>query len=356
MVAAQALREENVAKCLICGGQERDVLYSGLSDKLFNVPGEWTYKQCRRCTLVFLDPRPIPKEIGKAYALYPTHAQTALPDTIPRRLRSYIREGYLARKFGYEQNIGRLQFLVGRLAYLHPGQREAMNGSIMYLPAERRGRVLDVGSGAGATLNELRKLGWEVYGVDPDPQAVDNAMRSYSLNVSTGAIEDRSYPSNHFDSVIMSHVIEHVHNPVDLLAECRRVLKPGGLLVVATPNAESLGSQYFGPSWRVLEPPRHLTVFSKLSLTQATILARLSILRITTTTRGADGIFAESARIRSAPTHATIASPSTLLERARGQGYQYILSLASLFDPAAGEELLMMATKDEDDASSQPLA
>ncbi len=129
------------------------------------MPGEWTYKRCLRCTLVFLDPRPTREDVGKAYAVYPTHTSVELPDSLPRRLRSYVRGGYLANKFGYGEGADRLQRLAGWLVHLHPGQREYMNRSIMYLPASCRGRVLDVGSGAGGVLEELRRLGWE------DPEA-----------------------------------------------------------------------------------------------------------------------------------------------------------------------------------------
>ena len=87
-----------------------------------------------------------------------------------------------------------------------------------------------------------------------------NALRNRDLKVRVGALEDQSYPPDHFDAVVSSHVTEHVHDPVSLLRECRRVLRPGGLLVVVTSNGKSIGSGRFGTDWRVLEPPRHITV------------------------------------------------------------------------------------------------
>lgn len=232
-------------------------MYVGLKDRLFGVPGEWSYEECRRCGLVFLDPRPTKQDIGEAYtASYPTHHSAKLRDNLLRRFRSYVRGGYLAHRFGYLEGVGPLQRLAGRLIYLHPGQRESMNGSIMYLPAEKRGRVLDVGSGAGRTLSELRRLGWQVEGVDLDARAVEAAMRDYGLaSVRVGTLHSLAHSPDSFDAVVMSHVIEHIHAPVELLKECRRILKPGGMLVVATPNAEGLGRRWFGKDWRVLEPP-----------------------------------------------------------------------------------------------------
>jgi 2-polyprenyl-3-methyl-5-hydroxy-6-metoxy-1,4-benzoquinol methylase len=304
--------------------------------------------RCRRCTLIFLDPRPTREDVGKAYSVYPTHTPVALPANLLRRLRSYVRGGYLANKFGYREGVDRLQRFAGWLAYLHPGQREYMNGSIMHLPANRRGRVLDVGCGAGDALDELRRLGWEVEGVDPDPEAVSNAVRNRSLKVRVGTLEDQSYPEDSFDAVISSHVVEHVHDPVSLLRECRRVLRPGGLLVVATPNAKSMGSSRFGPDWRVLEPPRHLTVFSPKTLAQAARAARLSILRLRTSARGADGIFIESRELRAVRTAGGSLikqKPASIPERLKGHAYQYGVSIALWALPDAGEELLMVATK-----------
>ncbi len=64
----------------------------------------------------------------------------------------------------------------------------------------------------------------------------------------------------------LTHVIEHVHDPVDLLRECGRVLRPGGRMMVETPNAESSGHRLFGIAWHGLDAPRHLYLFSPTSL------------------------------------------------------------------------------------------
>jgi SAM-dependent methyltransferase len=86
------------------------------------------------------------------------------------------------------------------------------------------------------------------------------------LDVALGSLEQQCYPSEHFDAVTLSHVIEHVPDPVGTLVECARLLKKGGKLVIATPNNASLGHRLFGRNWRGLEPPRHLHIFSPQSL------------------------------------------------------------------------------------------
>ncbi|QIN77695.1 methyltransferase domain-containing protein [Rubrobacter marinus] len=348
------IRTERVTHCPVCGTKKRNVSYEGLSDRVFGAPGEWSLKRCQDCGLLFSDPRPTEEDIGKIYATYYTHSVKAPPSSPSRLLREYVRRGYLAFRFGYAQaKVKPLQRLLSRLAYLHPEERQMIESSVMYLPGRDRGRVLDVGSGAGETMKELRRLGWEVEGVDFDADAVEVARRSYGLDVRLGTLESQNYPSNRFDAVVMSHVIEHVHHPVEFLSECRRVLKPGGRLIVITPNTASLGHRLFGVAWLPLDPPRHLVLFSRKTLALAAQAAGLSRATVETTVRGAYGIFIESRRIRrSSP--AVGQPPSSMVDKFSGHAYQYLLSLVLLFDSSAGEELLMVATK-EDDGAIPPL-
>ncbi len=336
------IRTEEVFACPVCGSESKQLLYSNLRDPLYSVPGEWNYAKCSHCGLMFLSPRPTSEDIGKAYAIYPTHQSDALPNTLLRRLRSYAKSGYLANRFGYSRNVGALQQISGWFIHLHPGWLEYINGNVMYLSNSRKGRILDVGCGAGETLAELHQLGWKTEGVEPDAEAAAVA-RGKGLRVWTGELMDRGFPQNSFDVVTLSHVIEHVHDPIELLAECARVLKPGGLLVVATPNAESLGARYFGRHWRVLEPPRHLTVFSRQTLERAAKAANLSVLKSTTTVRGADGIFAESRQIQA--TDLSQKRPGSVKEKLLATAYLYGLSVLLKFRPLLGEELLMVSKK-----------
>ena len=345
MSNAGTIRSEEVLQCPVCSGTGKKRLYENLRDRLWGTQGIWAYEGCLRCGLVFLNPRPTREDLGKAYEVYPTHSSVALPNNALRRLRSYLRRGYLANKFGYYKGVSTLQRLAGRLVYFHPGQREVMNASIMYLPAKHRGRVLDVGAGAGAALKELRDLGWEVEGIDSDVEAVKSAVRTHNLNVKLGTLEDQSYPSNYFDAIIMGHVIEHVHDPVNLLRECWRVLKPDGLFTVATPNASSLGHRYFGVNWSVLEPPRHLTVFSRETMNRAALSAGISRASIETTARGSNGICILSRKLRATGDATVGQQPFSVQEKLLGHAYQYLVSFALKFVPDAGEELLMVAIK-----------
>lgn len=342
MSTLDTFKVEVIDTCPLCESRDLRILHESMGDRLYGVPGEWTYNKCGNCALIFLNPRPTEEDIGAAYSTYPTHDPSRLPASLPRRLRSYIRDGYLARRFGYEEDVSMYKRVAGWLIYLHPGQREYASGGIMYLPANRRGRILDVGAGAGELLSNLRKLGWDVECVDPDTRAAESAKRNRGISIRTGTLMEQEYPSDNFDAITMSHVIEHVHDPVGLLAECRRILKPGGMLVVATPNAESVGLRYFGRDWRVLEPPRHLVLFSRDTLERAVCNAGLSPVQTKTTVRGADGVFIESRQLQTKD-HTRDSVPKR--DKLKAHIYQYTQSAIIRRQLGAGEELLMVANK-----------
>lgn len=120
-----------------------------------------------------------------------------------------------------------------------------------------RGRVLDVGCGRGILLGLLRARGWETSGVEFNDTAAEHARAELGLSVSTGGFLEASLPDRPFDVVVLWHVLEHLPHPVEALRRCREIVRPGGLLVVAVPNLESLQAKATGRSWFHLDVPRH---------------------------------------------------------------------------------------------------
>ncbi len=102
----------------------------------------------------------------------------------------------------------------------------------------RETRLLDVGCSSGAFLHTAKKLGFSVEGVEPAPKAAKAASDS-GLPVHCGFLQDMSLPPESFDAITLFEVIEHLKDPSSLVRECRRILKPGGILLVGTGNAES---------------------------------------------------------------------------------------------------------------------
>jgi 2-polyprenyl-3-methyl-5-hydroxy-6-metoxy-1,4-benzoquinol methylase len=108
--------------------------------------------------------------------------------------------------------------------------------------------------------------GWQVTGVDTAPSAVEHVRSEYGLTAFVGSLPHDDLAPGSFDVVTMWHSLEHVHQPLAILREAHRLLVPGGKLVVATPNIDSLPYRVFGRSWYGLDLPRHLTHFTPSTL------------------------------------------------------------------------------------------
>ena len=143
----------------------------------------------------------------------------------------------------------------------------------------------------------------------------------------------------------MAHVIEHVHDPAALLRESYRVLKPGGVMVVLTPNIESWGHARFGKNWFNLDPPRHLVLFSRKTLGKVAEREGFRISRLETTVRTC-WVYGSMSRQLQRTDQANLADlgkPSALIY---GIIYQLRERLMLRSNPDAGDELLLIARKE----------
>ncbi len=261
---------ESVKQCPVCGNEQRALLYEGLTDQVFRTaPGRWTLHQCASCGSAYLDPRPNQATIGLAYGSYYTHDGQDHP-TIRRigPLRTLLHDwlnGYINACYGLNRQPAST---LGRwMIPLFPPIRAAADTECQHLtrPPAGGGALLDIGCGNGRFLMLAQEMGWNAEGIDFDSKAVETALER-GLVVRQGGIEILSKEQEKYDVITLSHVIEHVPDPLNLLRSIYRLLKPGGSLWLETPNLASLGHQRFRENWRGLEPPRHLVLFTSDSL------------------------------------------------------------------------------------------
>ena len=256
-------------------------LYSKVQDASFSAEGYWGYRVDENLKHIWLNPRPSADAFESIYANYYTHQTSDDSRTLLRRIISYI----LCRDKKYP-GLPNYSMIQKALSFV-PSIREHAYLDVLNLPYPPNGRsILDIGCGNGMFLVRMQSYGWKVCGVDPDVGALKN-LKSVGIE----AYSDLADISEKFDYVILSHVIEHVPDPIATLKGIRSALREGGKLIIVTPNSCSLGSKIFKGCWRGLEPPRHFNIFSKDSLKFSLEKSGYRIHEITTTSRLARGFF-----------------------------------------------------------------
>lgn len=190
--------------------------------------------ECGTCGLASLHPRPTPAEIE---SFYPPNY-------------------YGATGAKFQPLVEKLVRIVG-----------ARRARLLAKGLEPGARVLDIGCGRGVLLSSLADRGLETHGFEISDYAAEGADPRVQLRIGSNLAEV-DYPDGHFDLVVLWHVFEHMPDPVETLREIRRILKPGGRVVIAVPNHGSLQSRCTGRHWFHLDPPRHLFHYSARTLRQ----------------------------------------------------------------------------------------
>lgn len=254
-----------VSTCPACGSLQREVLHEGVADWTFwSAPGRWRYQRCLGCDSAYLDPRPTPASIGRAYATYYTHEGPGSASGL-KSLKLRWKNERLSARWGRD-----LQPRLGLPAWLtgfaqRRGARMALPFGWEDIASLPPGRLMDVGCGSGATVALAAQLGWQAQGIEMDEAAVRSA-RAFGLQVEQGGYERLDAYAGAIDCLVCSHVIEHVFDPLDMIRLMWEALRPGGVLLLATPNVLSDLHRHFGGDWRGLEAPRHLVLFTEEQL------------------------------------------------------------------------------------------
>jgi 2-polyprenyl-3-methyl-5-hydroxy-6-metoxy-1,4-benzoquinol methylase len=352
-VDVNPLRTVGVDACPVCGGSG-PILYRRLHDRVFHVPGIWSMRRCEDCWSLWLDPRPIGDDLHRAYESYFTHqaAPLAARRSVKaeaaarlRVLRDVGTDAYIARRFGYQRSGPVWTRLLALVVGMWPGRRLDAEFKVMRLSGADIGRLLDVGCGDGAVLAALDARGWEVQGLDFDPEAVAVA-RARGLKVDVGELSAQCYPADTFAAVTMSHSLEHLPDPAATLHEVWRILAPGGRVVIVTPNAASWLHRRYGSDWQPLEPPRHLQIFTRGALQDLARAASFVQIDTVTTARSANGVARAAWKFRRHGFWDMSSRPS-LAERVIMEMIQQFEARKVRSDPDAGEELVLTAVKDQ---------
>lgn len=119
------------------------------------------------------------------------------------------------------------------------------------------GRLLEVGCASGEFLRLAARAGFQVEGVEPDPHTSAQARQTPGLRVLTGTLTQAGYPADSFDVVVLFHVLEHLDSPRQTVREIHRLIKPGGILAVETPNIDTIWFRLLRSRWRQFIPDHY---------------------------------------------------------------------------------------------------
>lgn len=234
-----------VPDCPSCGCSEASSLYVDIHDGLLALDGTFGVVECARCGLVRTSPRPTPEAITRYY-----------PD-------DYV--AYAATSAQQTSWLYRAARSVARLPYRLTHGPELATPAPPYPGAA----ALDIGCGAGEMLRRLQARGWDVYGVEPSVSTAERVRDELGLGgdrIVTAAAEDALFPEASFELVRMSHVLEHLYQPVEVLRSVHGWLVPDGELWISVPNFAGCERRIFGRHWFGLDVPRHLFHFTPITL------------------------------------------------------------------------------------------
>lgn len=129
----------------------------------------------------------------------------------------------------------------------------------------KQGKILDVGCGTGAFLNEMKTAGWQITGLEPDDVARKNAVDLFGIHP-LSSTEIFNLPANSFNAITMWHVLEHVHQLHVYVEQLKNLLTHDGRLFIAVPNYTSYDAAHYHAHWAAYDVPRHLYHFSPQSM------------------------------------------------------------------------------------------
>lgn len=228
--------------CNLCGSEDLETIYDArkdlerdpaLADK-FRASSDELLTQplvrCRRCALLFVNPRVSSGPMLDGYASGDDHAYVS---QMASRVRTFART-------------------IRHVNRLRPG----------------KGRLLDVGTAAGAFLKAAQDDGWEVTGIEPNEWLADWGRTEYGVTIHVGSIDEVSLAPASFDVVALWDVIEHTPDPLHVLRRAHALLMPGGLLIVNYPDIGSWIARAMGRKWPFLSSV-HLYYFTRNTIRMA---------------------------------------------------------------------------------------
>jgi SAM-dependent methyltransferase len=247
-----SLSTSMAARCPVCQ-EPTNIVLRDIYDDRYGYPGLFNLHECGSCGHMHTPAQFGPEELGQLYTRY------------------YPRGDFDIETFKAEEE--------------KRGVSAWFNGD--HAAAFRRVppgvRVLDIGCGLGQTLAYHRGRGCDAYGIEADENVQAIAAR-HGLNIRKGIFDGTQFESDFFDFITLDQVAEHVMDPHALMQGVARVLKPGGKVVITTPNPNSFGAWLYGRRWLNWHAPYHMQFYTRRSMGAVAARAGLKLVKMETAT------------------------------------------------------------------------
>ncbi|NGZ76105.1 glycosyltransferase family protein [Saccharibacillus alkalitolerans] len=213
--------------------------------------------RCSNCAAVFMNPRPTEEYLEWFYN------------------EVYYSEAH-RKKMGWSTDLSEVSAGALRNYEVRMDLVESFTNQTKF----PRGRLLDIGCSTGNFLLEARSRYWDVQGIEVSDKAAEKGRANYDLDILSGVLNNRTFEDSSFDAVTAWDVLEHIAEPHEFMENINRILKPGGLLALNTPNVSSTASYHSSYQWRHLDPPLHVILYDHISLRILLKMYGLEILKI----------------------------------------------------------------------------
>jgi len=228
------INNKYIKNCLICGSNQLRKMKGYEKDHLV---------RCQHCSFVFSNVKPSQEELDEVYR-------------------------------GYSREVTRTKLTLEKMGHV----------ALKLKNLQKCKRVLDIGCGDGEFLKIFKDMGCEVFGTEYDPIAEDICRNKGIAMLGGGLMPsvDGGKQLEQFDLVVLTEVIEHVNNPIDVIENISQLLKKDGLLYLTTPNFSSLERRVLLGQWGMFCYPEHISFYSPRTLNA--ILRRCGYEKVSLTT------------------------------------------------------------------------
>ncbi|MFQ5769977.1 MAG: class I SAM-dependent methyltransferase [bacterium] len=245
------IKQLETVNCLVCGSDKYQLKFNAPDRFHLNAGNKYRIVTCSHCGFVYLNPRPKLESVAEFYQSDNYQPFLSTQTTFNLWDKLY----YWTRTYSVRHKRRKIEQL------------------------KSRGKILDIGCGTGEFLHEMQINGWQVVGIEKERQAAEFAQRAYGLKVFTKELSKINYLKKSFDVITLWHVLEHLHDPVNILKIVKELLKDDGMILIAVPNIASFDAWFYRNNWVALDAPRHLYHFMPATVKKISQAAGLEIFK-----------------------------------------------------------------------------